>query len=122
MRHGWFLLAALASSPAFAQVKAYQPRLRAWQPDVPIRTGPAYPPQCVDVANRDNPWLQALCSGMMHGHPIPSKTVLQLPAHGSAEAKRTGFECMAGLSMKRLANGWEQVLDADRRAVRCTER
>lgn len=122
MKQGWLLLLLLVSVPTFAQVKAYQSRPPSKSPAYVPHTNPPYPPQCLDVANRDNPWLQALCSSMMRGHPLPSSTVLQLPAHGSAEAKRTGFECLSGMAMKRLANGWEQVLDTNRNFVRCTVR
>lgn len=89
---------ALVACPVFAQV----------------------PPACVDPANDLNPYVQVMCRHVTKGQPIPSKIVLRLPAYGSGEAKRLGFACIGGQSMRRLENGWEQVLDAERRTVRCT--
>lgn len=53
------------------------------------------------------------------GRPQPSARVLRVPAHGSDEAKRHGVACIGGLVMLRLANGWQQALDAEHRYYTC---
>jgi hypothetical protein len=56
------------------------------------------------------------------GRPQPSRRVLEVPAHGTAEAKRHGVACMGGLVMLRLDNGWEQALDRGNRYYTCRQR
>lgn len=56
------------------------------------------------------------------GRPQPSRSVLQVPAHGTDEAKRLGVACMGGLVMLRLDNGWAQALDREHRYYTCRER
>ena len=50
----------------------------------------------------------------IYGKPQPSKRVVDVPAHGTPEAKKYGIACVGGLVMVRLKNGWEQALDPDR--------
>jgi len=56
------------------------------------------------------------------GRPQPSRKILKVPAHGTAEAKRLGVACMGGLVMLRIENGWQQALDQDHRYYTCRER
>ena len=58
----------------------------------------------------------------IRGRPQPSVKVLNVPAHGTDEAKRYGAACMGGLVMLRIKNGWEQALDADKRYYTCRSR
>jgi hypothetical protein len=44
------------------------------------------------------------------GRPTPSQTVIKLPAMGTAAAKDLGYACISGTAMRRLPNGWEQVI------------
>jgi hypothetical protein len=53
------------------------------------------------------------------GRPQPSTHVLQVPTHGSSDAKRYGVACMGGLVMLRIKNGWQQALDRERRYYTC---
>lgn len=53
------------------------------------------------------------------GKPRPSLSVYELPAYGSAEAKRTGLSCVGGTAMQRLTNGWEQLRDRQHNWLRC---
>lgn len=53
------------------------------------------------------------------GRPQPSTKVLNVPAHGTDEARRYGVACMGGLVMLRIENGWVQALDADHRYYTC---
>ncbi len=55
----------------------------------------------------------------LNGRPQPSMRVLDVPAHGTGQAKRYGAACMGGLVMLRIRNGWEQALDADKRYYTC---
>jgi len=43
------------------------------------------------------------------GRPGASRSVIELPALGSAEAKALGYACVGGQAFRRLDNGWEQV-------------
>jgi hypothetical protein len=56
------------------------------------------------------------------GRPQPSTKVLNVPAHGTDDAKRHGVACMGGLVMLRIKNGWEQALDADKSYYTCRSR
>ena len=53
------------------------------------------------------------------GQPRPSKTVVNLPEYGTQLAIDTGLACMSGQAMRRLANGWEQILDETGNWQRC---
>jgi hypothetical protein len=55
------------------------------------------------------------------GKPRPSISVYELPAFGSAEAKRTGLACVGGTAMQRLNNGWEQLRDHQHNWLRCRD-
>lgn len=88
------------------------------------------PPQCFEKSAAFNPWVQAMCdhyngslgrTARALGKPIPSKQVIQLPAHGSPEAKRTGLSCIGGLAMLRLDNGWSQMLTPEHNYLRCRD-
>lgn len=56
------------------------------------------------------------------GRPQPSAKVLDVPAHGTDDAKRYGVACMGGLVMLRIENGWVQALDGDHRYYTCRAR
>jgi len=56
------------------------------------------------------------------GRPQPSRKVLNVPAHGTDEARRLGVACMGGLVMLRIENGWQQALDNEHRYYTCRER
>ncbi|MBS7456020.1 hypothetical protein [Coralloluteibacterium stylophorae] len=53
------------------------------------------------------------------GRPQPSTRVLDVPAHGTEDARRHGVACMGGLVMLRIENGWEQALDSEHRYYTC---
>jgi len=55
------------------------------------------------------------------GKPRPSLSVYDLPAYGSAEAKRAGLACVGGTAMQRLNNGWEQLRDHQHNWLRCRD-
>ena len=94
----------------------------------------AQPQDCsvITAHNRGNPYaylFRNLCErqdiqfkqsmARILGRPQPSTTVLNVPAHGTAEARRYRVACMGGLVMLRIKNGWEQALDADHRYYTC---
>lgn len=109
--------ALLLTFQAYAQMHVYRP------PSRPIDTRPYHrpasqvPKECEDT--RGNPWLAAVCSWVNRGRPQASGAWLDIPAYGSPEAKRTGYACMGGLAMRRLANGWEQLRDRSNNFYRC---
>lgn len=55
------------------------------------------------------------------GKPRPSTAVYELPAYGSAEAKRSGIACVGGTAMQRVRNGWGQLVDDDHDWLRCSD-
>ena len=55
------------------------------------------------------------------GNPRPSIAVYELPAYGSAEAKRSGIACVGGTAMQRVDNGWVQLVDYDHDWLRCRD-
>ena len=55
------------------------------------------------------------------GKPRPSLSVYELPAYGSAEAKRTGLACVGGTAMHRQVRGWEQLQDRQHNWLRCRD-
>src|SRR5690606_7028860 len=55
----------------------------------------------------------------MQGRPAPSASVINLPPMGSAEARELGYACIGGQAMRRLENGWEQVLAREGGWQRC---
>ncbi|MFT4256759.1 MAG: hypothetical protein QM599_07380 [Pseudoxanthomonas sp.] len=113
------VLALLVAASAQAQsIKAYQAT-----PDRQVQPKKAVvvPAQCRDPANDINPYMQAFCRRITKGQPKHSATVLDLPGQGTREAAALGYACIAGLAMKRLPNGWEQVLDKNRQFVRCRD-
>ncbi len=53
------------------------------------------------------------------GRPLPSRTVIEVPALGTAEAKAAGVSCSEGRVIARVGNGWVQALDKERNYLRC---
>lgn len=74
-------------------------------------------------------WYREFCANVeadtlqevarIRGQPRPSRLVLDLPDYGTAEAKKYGVACMSGLGMRRLSNGWDQLVDRDGNFQRC---
>lgn len=89
------------------------------------------PFQCDDRSVYTLPWYRAFCETVefstlnsgakIRGQPRPSRKVIDLPAYGSVEGKRTGVVCMGGLGMARLPNGWQQLTDRDGNYLRCQD-
>jgi len=55
------------------------------------------------------------------GKPRPSIAVYELPAYGTAEARRSGIECVGGSAMQRVDNGWVQLVDHEHDWLRCRD-
>lgn len=135
MKHGWMLLAILVSVPAFAQVKAYQskpppkPQYHRTQPYNSMAKDTT-PFNCEQYRNHPNPGMVGFCQGIenstlkqearLQGRPAPSDSIISLPPLGSAEAKQLGYACIGGQAMRRLTNGWEQVMAKTGGWQRCT--
>jgi hypothetical protein len=70
--------------------------------------------------NHPHPGMKPLCDGLeanvlqgesrQAGRPKPSTEVVALRAMGTDAAKRSGMACIGGQAMRRLSNGWEQIL------------
>lgn len=88
------------------------------------------PFNCEQYRYHPHPGMQGFCRDIenmtlqgearMQGRPAPSTTVISLPPTGSAEAKQLGYACIGGQAMRRLANGWEQVMSRAGGWQRCT--
>lgn len=75
------------------------------------------------------PWVHAYCAEVdfsiqdmqsrLYGYPGPSRTVLSIPALGTAEAKAAGVYCADGRVLRKEGNAWIQALDAERNYLRC---
>lgn len=118
MRQGVVFFAVLMWSSAAAQIHVSKPKQQA-APTPYHKPAAAVPAEC-NKPYRD-PWVDVLCQTITRGRPQGSASVVQLPAHGTAQAKSTGYACMGGLAMKRLANGWEQLNDNGGNYLRCTD-
>jgi len=53
------------------------------------------------------------------GRPVPSAGVLSLPGLGTPEARELGVACVNGQALRKLQNGWEQVMAAGGGWQRC---
>ena len=82
--------------------------------------------------NHPHPGMNPLCDGLeadvlqgesrQAGRPKPSTEDVALPAMGTDAAKRSGMACIGGQAMRKLSNGWEQVLSPRGGWLRCRER
>lgn len=131
------LLALLVLAPmADAQtVKAQAPRSQYKPP--PQKPRQPYnsmakdttPLDCEQYRDHPHPTMQQLCQGWENslvqgeahrqGRPGPSAGIVDLPALGSAEARKLGYACVGGQAMRKLANGWEQVMSPNGGWQRC---
>jgi len=53
------------------------------------------------------------------GRPGPSTEVIDLPPLGSSEAKQLGYSCVGGQAMRKLKNGYAQVMSKSGGWLRC---
>lgn len=87
------------------------------------------PFKCENWRSHPNPDMVRLCetleantlqSEARHaGRPGPSTEVIDLPALGTQEAKQLGFACIAGQAMRKLKNGYAQVMSKSGGWLRC---
>lgn len=135
MRAAILVSIMLVTAPAFAQVKAYQskPAPRAtYQRQQPFdaMAKDTTPFNCEQYRNHPYPRMQRMCAEIesntldyvarTQGKPAPSSSVIELPALGTLEAKQLGYACIGGQAMRRLKNGWEQVMSRAGGWQRCT--
>lgn len=84
---------------------------------------------CQKLVRSWEPWMQIYCNNVdfdlqrewsAHlGRPTPSRTVIEVPALGTPEAKASGVSCSEGRVIAKVGNGWIQALDRDRNYLRC---
>ena len=75
------------------------------------------------------PTFRRLCENLISDHqrgharrsgqPSGSREIVELPAYGTERGRQLGLVCMSGQAMRRLPNGWEQLVDASGSWVRC---
>lgn len=134
----WLALALslLAAACAQAQtVRAQGPRGEYRPPAYVPRQPPnvmardTTPMNCEQFRSHPHPRMVAFCEGIerslvqmdarLQGRPAPSGSVIELPPLGSPEARQLGYACVGGQAMRRLEDGWEQVMARDRGWQRC---
>lgn len=111
--------------PALAQIsvskpKAPPPAQRAKAAPYNSASKDTTPLGCEKYRAHPHPGMIGFCQGMENallqsearrqGRPTPSPTVVTLPAMGTTASKDLGYACIGGTAMRRLANGWEQVV------------
>jgi len=66
-------------------------------------------------------WEDRLLQDSAHraGRPAPSSSVVNLPALGTPDAKRTGFVCISGQAFQRIEHGWSQLMAPEGGWQRC---
>ena len=121
--------------PAAAQaVRSYTakppPRVATPRPSPRMATDTT-PLNCFENFRQNpNPIFLALCvsheqnmvqgNARRSGQPVPSSSVVSLPALGSPSAKVNGFACIGGQAFRKIPNGWEQVYAKGGAWQRCT--
>lgn len=131
------LAASLAATGAQAQtVRAQGPRVQ-YKPPPPAPRQPynsmardTTPFNCEQYRAHPHPGMVGFCEGLersvlkeearRQGRPAASPSVIALPPMGSAEARELGYACIGGQAMRRLANGWEQVMAREGGWQRCS--
>jgi hypothetical protein len=134
---GLLLLAlALVAAGAVAQTVRAQAPHGQYKPASPAPRQPynsmardTTPFNCEEYRGHPHPGMVGFCEGVersvlkaearMQGRPAPSASVINLPPMGSAEACELGYACIGGQAMRRLENGWEQVLAREGGWQRC---
>lgn len=84
---------------------------------------------CRKLVSSWEPWMQIYCNNLDYdlqrgmsshmGRPTPSRTVIEVPALGTPEAKASGVSCSEGRVIAKVGNGWVQALDRERNYLRC---
>ncbi|MBD9368404.1 hypothetical protein [Xanthomonas sp. XNM01] len=130
------VVAALAAGSVQAQtVRAVGPQgvqaphqHKPQQPYNSMRTS-STPFNCEQYRRHPHPGMLGFCEGMevmslqnearRQGRPVPSTGVLSLPGLGTPEARELGVACVNGQALRKLQNGWEQVMAAGGGWQRC---
>lgn len=128
MVKGITALLLVLSLPVLAQTRAAQgkgsPRVEPGQKAHHNSTAKDTTPfNCENYSGHPYPLMKPLCEewesnaiqseARRAGRPGPSTRVVDLPALGSPEGKRTGVVCIGGQAMRKIPNGWEQLWGRD---------
>lgn len=139
---GWSLVGLLVVATSLPVVDVQAQTLRAQAPRGQYKPPPSAPRQPYNSMARDttpfncgqyrahpHPGMVGFCEGLEHsvleqearrqGRPGASASVIALPAMGTTEARELGYACIGGQAMRRLANGWEQVMAREGGWQRC---
>ncbi|ADV27462.1 putative secreted protein [Pseudoxanthomonas suwonensis 11-1] len=142
MMRGWSLVGLLVVATSLPVVDVQAQTLRAQAPRGQYKPPPSAPRQPYNSMARDttpfnceqyrahpHPGMVGFCEGLEHsvlkeearrqGRPGASASVIALPAMGTTEARELGYACIGGQAMRRLANGWEQVMAREGGWQRC---
>lgn len=116
MRELWILVLFFATAPAGAQQRDSTPfdceRIKGTVVN-------AFQAAVMRDLCRDLEANHVHSMAKLQGKPRPSKSVVRMPAYGSADGKAIGLVCMSGQAMRRLPDGWEQLRDRDGNWQRC---
>lgn len=129
-------LAAFAMGASAQTIKAHvapsAPAKPAYRPPQPYNSAAkdTTPFNCEQWRRHPHPGMVGFCESIEYmvlsseaqrqGRPAASRSVVTLPAMGSAEAKELGYACIGGQAFRRIPNGWEQVSARDGGWQRCT--
>lgn len=130
MYRGMVVLSLLVwAGSAVAQHQVHNASGRGTPRVNPQRNVQAIPKLDCSKLTAGEPWMIAYCrevdfSLQRHlsasfGRPLPSRTVIEVPALGTPEAKASGVSCSEGRVIARIGNGWVQALDRERNYLRC---
>lgn len=124
----------LSSALCAQTVRSYSPPAKPKQVHQPRQpysatAGSTTPLNCEQQRNHPHPAIHPMCErwerdlvqgdAKRQGQPVPSTSVLTLPALGTSESARAGAACVGGRAMKKLPNGWEQMTDSAGNWQRC---
>ena len=91
--------------------------------DPPRNVTPIHQLDCNRLVPTAEPWVLQYCrsvdfsmqDNLAHawGRPLPSPTLLDVPALGTDEARKSGVSCSEGRVIAKVGNAWVQALDSD---------
>lgn len=130
MYRGFLCIVVLACSWTASAQQVRQASGRGIQRVDPQRNVAPIPKlDCRKLVSSWEPWMQVYCNNVDYdmqrglsaqmGRPLPSRSVIEVPALGTPEAKASGVSCSEGRVIAKVGNGWVQALDHERNYLRC---
>jgi hypothetical protein len=100
-------------------IRAYQAHKPVQVPKVTKSLSPV-PMYCYDAAYTSwNPYSSISCAELTKGRMVPSSNVINAPWLGDKKPEISSVVCVEGYAVRRIQNGFQQVLDSSGHAQRC---